>query len=500
MNNINNSRRGFLKTGGALTVGSAVGMSWWPTLAHAATVATSTANDYKALVCIFLEGGNDACGTILPAWSDAESWTRYGLVRGNMAFKKIEDITPRKDAVNNPWPFAGDYPLHPQLNNVSRLFKQGNLAIVANVGNLKKETTRSNLSAPDAALPRLRSHNDQTTVWHHGSDNMAGNGWGGKTAQQAIATLQSLQGGSFVQASDVAQNFRSVVIGNNNAFGIGFLPEDSGAPLGSSTTTAYGMVRNEGVISLLPETDGKTAFDSIPMDVIKKVATGKLKTQRTNLIEQDYATVVGRALDSQTYMSALLGTVNVPSGTTFTDATGKALNTPFDLAEDLRIVAKVIKANIKAQVKGRQVFFVSLGSFDIHTDAGRHATLLNTLDQSLDYFSAAMGADMSKVVAFTASEFGRLLHANGDGFDHGWGGHHFVMGGGVHGGAYYGEVPHYKTSSGAYSHPQMMDDGALIPAISVGAYAGRLLQWFGIPNPSTILPNAAQVGNLSGLF
>jgi uncharacterized protein (DUF1501 family) len=505
MQEINNARRYFLKSGSAVAASSAFGLGWWSALAQAASVAAPTATDYKALVCIYLEGGNDACGTILPPLDDGlGSYDRYVAVRGDKLAIQKATVQAGMSNPDNPWPFIDSYPLHPRLKNVSNLYKNKQLAVVANVGNIRAATARSNVESELKVLARLRSHNDQTNVWLNGRDNMATTGWGGKAVQQAIATFQS---SSSVTSPAATQNFRSIALGNPTAFGTGFVGGDAKAPVGSSTVTAYGMVRGEGVVPLLPDAAEGNAFGVPVNTVVQSLVTGKFKTPRTNLLELDYADTVRRALESRQYMNALLRTVSVPAVALepMKDDKGNVLAfPPAALAEDLRMVANVIKANVKADVKGRQVFYVSLGSFDIHTDGQRQSILMHTLDQSLQYFVNAMGQDINKVVAFTASEFGRLLHGNGDGLDHGWGGHHLVLGGSVKGAQILGNLPDYHVENGQYSNSQMMDDGALIPAVSIDTYASKLLSWLDIKDSATLDTifgaDRAKVGDLSNLL
>jgi uncharacterized protein (DUF1501 family) len=487
MSTTNHSRRHFLKQGGTLSAASAVGAPWLLNFAAAAAEAASAANPtgYKALVCVFLEGGNDACNTILPQFStaaDDPNWGRYNAVRGTLRQAQLPD-GPKANTNDGK-----SYPLHSSLTNVSELIKLGCLAMVANVGNILPVSgtttaqTRDALSKPSAQFPpRLRSHNDQTTAWHNGASNVGANGWGGKSAQL----------GNFDAKDSSANNFRSVVLGNNNAFGVG-----------TGAFHAYGMVRNKGVVKLL-DGQGDTLLGGLPVQRVKDVILGKFKTARTNLIEKDYQSVVATALSSQAYMQGLLS-----AGASVDAEPVPPLNIGgprFPLAEDLQMVAKVIAGQRAAGVNGRQVFYVSLSGFDIHSDGGMHAKLLKQLDESLNYFRNALGKNMADTLLFTASEFGRLLHANGDGADHGWGGHHFVMGGDIKKGVIHGEVPHYLQINGQYTHPYMFDDGALIPSISVGTYAEQLLKWFGVPPErltatdaaTDVLNGAPRVGNLS---
>jgi uncharacterized protein (DUF1501 family) len=485
MSHINTSRRDFLKHSGALSAAGTFGSSLFLNLAAAADAAAADGTGYKALVCIFLEGGNDACNTILPEYDDTESWARYNAVRGSL--RQDKPVTKTSGPYVTTAAGAKTYPLHSSLSNVGAMLNESGskLALVANVGNILSATT----NASTTNLPALlRSHNDQTTVWHDGKNNMATSGWGGRSVQLTSLTSSNAQ----------ANAFRAVVLGNNNVFCYG--------ANSTANVRPYGMVRGQGVIPVLPQKDSLgNVFGSLSVDSVLQVMQGKYTNflrPRTNLIELDYIDLVQRAQASQSYMASLLkneaGVDNTPM------PVGED-GQPYALAQDLRIVAKVIAGQSAAgTTAGRQVFYVSLRGFDIHTDSGAHAKLLTQLDKSLRYFRDALGSNMANVLAFTASEFGRLLHSNGDGCDHGWGGHQIVMGGPVKGGTIYGTVPHYKRGSSGYSDPQMWGDGALVPSISLGSYAASMLRWFGVTSTEMTgaLDSAAMVGDsaLSGML
>jgi uncharacterized protein (DUF1501 family) len=485
MSNINSSRRRFLKHGGAASIASTVSTSWLFNLGNVGQAHAADNEGYRALVCLFLEGGNDACNTILPAAEDTTSWDRYDAVRNKLKQDRrtLSNLGPHALGRSSDGKTDWHYPLHDKLVKVGAMLQEQNspLALVANVGTLAEASTRLNLGK----LPsRLRSHNDQTTTWHNGNSNIAKTGWGGESAE--LTTLSS--------SNPVANNFRCVVMGNYNAFGIG------------DKLRAYGMVRQLGSIPLLPQQDaGKKVFGDLPVATVLKSAQGNYRSAFANLLEKDYATVVRRAQDSSAYVKALLSsTTDIGNLPVSRDNTGAEF--PLDL--DLQMVARVIAGHKRAGTTGRQVFYVSLGGFDIHNDPGVHARLLTQLDESLSHFRNALllGGCFGDVVTFTASEFGRLLHANGDGCDHGWGGHHIVMGGPVQGGRIYGSVPHYgrNADNSAYVDSQMTGDGALIPSISVGSYAAALCKWFGVQDDELgdVLNNAIRVGDsqLTGLL
>jgi uncharacterized protein (DUF1501 family) len=482
------NRRDFLKLGSAGALGVTLSGGWLSAMAQA---AGGNATDYKALVCVFLAGGNDACGTVFPPLTDPDSWVRYNAVRDTS--KSLEN----QIRADTNWPTmegsAGKtYPIHRELKGLAALQKAGKLAMVANVGNLARKTTRSTLQDGTKDLYRLRSHNDQTNVWLHGTDTSAQNGWGGK----AIAQSRSMDlPGQTNQTQAQIQNFRAISINANNSFG-------NGPSQGTATVTAFGLTaspqrdetvqnldpndkdkivryyRAGGLIRLLPGID--VPFPGVSKDAVKALITGQARVQRTNLIERDYAKVVQRAVNSVDFMDGHWAGLNFEQQVNVTQDGPLITN---ELMDQLYTVMRVIKANQAKRVAGRQVFYVSLGGFDLHDSINKQGDLLKQVNDALVRFDTVMGDGMKDVVLFTASEFGRLLHPNGNGTDHAWGGHHFVLTGqGNLAQQFAGQVPSYAmTVPGQYDDPQMMNDGAMIPSVSLVSYADELLKWFGVP-------------------
>lgn len=465
------SRRRFLQQSTALSAASAVGGSWLLNLAAVGEAAAATGGPYKALVCVFLYGGNDACNTVLPL--DEASWAQYDRLRAvppNTEGSTADLRLPREQLRTISAESQGQavtYGLHPNLSRVQSLYQQGKLAVVANVGSLiKAPLTRNDMTQPSNPAsesngqlpPKLRSHNDQQVVWQSGRSNQEDRGWGGRTVDPTAYDFPS-EG-----SQDKANSFSSMYFGDSPVFSYG------------DTTVPYGMTAGgNGVVPLLPGSNGKLyggAATSFLTGLIKGTAGGT----RSNLIEQDYIQLTSRALDAEAYMTSKLS--GLPLNTVPVPANNY-------LASQLKMVARVVKAH--ANRNGRQVFFVSIGGFDTHDNqraADReigHDQLMRQVDEALGYFADVLGTDIDKVTTFTASDFGRLLSSNGDGTDHAWGGHHFVMGGAVDGGKVFGRMPSYARTTGgtSYVDQQMTEDGAMIPVVSVGSYGATLARWFG---------------------
>ncbi len=463
------SRRRFLQQSGALSAAGAVGGSWLMNLAALGDAAAATGGPYKALVCVFLYGGNDACNTVLPL--DAESWARYDALRSVPpgATGAVADLRLNKDALLRINAQVGgqtvQYGLHNNLTQVHSLYNQGKLAVVANVGTMTKGpvkrsdmggiATESNGGLP----PKLRSHNDQQEIWQSGRSNLDPIGWGGRVSDPAAFAFTA------DGTSDKANSFRSVYLGDTPTFSVG------------NTTVPYGLTfTNNGVVPLLPKAQGKL-YNGVSTTMLTNLIKGTAGGTRTNLLEKDYIKLTTRAMDAEGYMTQKLSAIPL-------DGTPVPANNY--LANQLKMVARVIKAH--ASRSGRQVFFVSIGGFDTHDNQrpsvqnpdNNHDGLLKRVDEALGYFATVLGSDMDKVTTFTASDFGRLLNSNGDGTDHAWGGHHFVMGGAVKGGQVYGRMPSYARSGSSYVDPQMTEDGAMIPVVSVGSYGATMARWFGM--------------------
>lgn len=443
------SRRAFLKRSAALGLAGSA-MPFVTSLAAIGEAAAAVTSDYKALVCVFLYGGNDYANTLPPY--DQASYALYQAARSNIA---LDRAALAATVLNPVTALAGgrQYALAPTLSPLLPLFNAGKMAVALNVGTLVQPTTKAQYSANSVPLPpKLFSHNDQQSYWQASNPEGATSGWGGRI-------------GDLFQSGNGSATLTCINATGNAVF------------LTGKTAIQY-AVGTGGPIALL--NNASTVFGST-------TAASTLRTlmsaSQTNVLQNEHAKISKRALDTYTQVNTALGsapTANFP-----------LFPTPNSLADQLKIVARLISVSSQLGAR-RQVFFVSLGGWDMH-DAlvANHPTQTGLLANAMRAFydtTVAMGV-ADKVTTFTASDFGRTLVSNSDGSDHGWGSMHFVMGDAVRGQRFYGTPPAIGNGT--------VDDvgqGRLLPTMAVDQYASTLASWFGVSatDMRTVLPN---IGN-----
>ena len=444
---INASRRAFLQRASALSLaGSAA--PWAINLAAMGEAAAAgTPADYKALVCVFLYGGNDYGNTLVPY--DTPSYNLYQGMRPTLAYSQAA-LAPTVLAPTIALPGARQYALAPELAPLLPLFTANRMGVMLNVGTLIQPTTKAQYTNGSVPLPpKLFSHNDQQSVWQSQAPEGAASGWGGR------------MGDLFVAGNGNA-TFTCVNVSGNAVY------------LSGNTAVQYQV-----------STTGPVAFAGIAAPLFGSAACSTalqslVTAPRTHLFEAEYARVAKRSIDAGAVLTSAL-------------AGAPAITTPFPagnaLADQLKFVARMISTATTTNTK-RQVFFVSIGGFDTHDGlAAIHPGLLTTVSTALAAFYQAtveLGV-ASQVTTFTASDFGRTLTAD-DGSDHGWGSMHFMLGGAVAGGRYYGTAP--VVANGG---PDDVGQGRLLPSTGVDQYAATLGKWFGISDTDllTVLPNLA---------
>lgn len=463
-------RREFLRK----SLGAALGgVSLYSALGNLKLMAAATSNysfsDYKALVCVFLYGGNDSLNMIVPY--DATHYAQYRSLRSQIA---LAQSTVQANALNATPSDGGQYGAHPALGDqtaaggnagLRALFNAGKAAIVVNVGTLIQPITGAQFRAGSVPVPpSLFSHADQQPQWQTARpDDLTAGGWGGRVAD----LLASANTGSLPMV---------VSTSNNNVFERG------------NTVSPYCV--DPGGVSQMSYLGGGEAWIATGNDPDSAAAYKALIAQGTqaHVLERAFADKSRLAVANADLLIAALNPVPpLP-----------ALRTTFpasDLGQQLQMVAQMIRVRATLGMS-RQVFFVSAGNYDTHSDQlSNQQDNLSELSQALSAFysaTAELGV-ANGVTAFTASDFGRSFTSNSTGTDHGWGGHHFVVGGAVHGGSFYGTMPSLalNTNQNPNANPDDTGYGQIVPTTSVDQYAATLASWFGVgaSDLATIFPN-----------
>jgi len=440
---IDGNRRQFLQTASALSVlGGATPLAL--NLAGiGAAAAQGAPEDYRALVCVFLFGGNDQTNTVIPF--DPAEFNAYTAARASIARTAVEITSLGAVAAQGGRSFA----LPNELSPFVSLYGSGKLAIVGNVGPLITPTTKTQFQNAAVPLPpKLFSHNDQQSVWQSSGAEGATSGWGGRMAD-------------LVFSSNANQTFTAISVAGSAVY------------LSGRTVLQY-QVGTSGSVAISGLT-GSLFGSTTGNQVLQQLITAA----RSGMFENEYDRVTARSIAANTALSSALA--GAPAITT-------VFPTGNSLADQLKIVARTISARQALGAK-RQVFFVSLGGFDTHDfqlrdQPGLHATLAAAIDA---FYQATVELGVANLVTtFTASDFGRTLNSNGDGSDHGWGSHHFVVGGAVKGGSVYGAFPTIALGTN-----EDVGSGRLLPSTSVDQYAATLGKWFGVSdtNMATVVPN-----------
>ncbi|MEE9412764.1 MAG: DUF1501 domain-containing protein [Methylococcales bacterium] len=442
MNNKTNlSRRSFLKHASVVPF-----LKYSPLLASSSAFANiCNANNQKSLVCVFLLGGADSFNFVVPGGS---KYNDYLATRGHLAVSS-DQLLASTDRVQGSFGFNN---LLPGLHD---LYENDQLAIISNVGNLIKPTTQADFAASTALPQSLFAHDAQQKLWQTASGHLAESlGWGGSIAEQ-------------VANCNASSNISTSI------------------SIDGSNTWLTNL--QESYVTLSPNASIARMKGHNPTSNIRQTLENLLADAKENAespFKQEIAHGITRAKDTADNLADAIN-----------DHPVNEMSSSGKLGKQLHMVARMISTREQLNM-GRQVFFVGLGGWDTHTNQNvRLVPLLTELNAALSSFQSAINSmgKADSVTTFTASDFGRTLTSNGDGTDHGWGGHALVMGGSVKGGQIYGSLPSFSSTNNPddAGHNNNNFAGRIIPKLSVAQYAATLATWMGVTEPErdAMLPN-----------
>lgn len=442
-NTINNSRRSFLKRASVIPF-----LKYSPLLTSASALSGTAhaATNPKSLVCVFLLGGADSFNFVVPGGSQ---YNDYLATRGSLA-------VPNSQLLSSTDAALGSFGFNNLLPGLHDLYENDQLAVIGNVGNLVRPTSQSDFASSNNLPQSLFAHDAQQKLWQTGSGNLADSlGWGGSIAER------------IAQNNNESSVATSISIAGSNTW----LSNLQESYINLNSNASIERMRGNN-----PSSSTKAILETL---------LNQSKNKTGSPFEQQMAHGITRADDTVNSLADAL-----------TDHPVSAMPSSGDLQSQLHLVARMISAREQLNME-RQVFFVGLGGWDTHSNQNiRLVPLLTELNEALTNFQTAITAmgKADSVTTFTASDFGRTLTSNGDGTDHGWGGHAFVMGGAVEGGKIYGDFPSFTSSN----NPDDAGDnnnfaGRIIPKLSVAQYGATLANWMGVSDTErdAMLPNLA---------
>lgn len=442
-----NSRRHFLKNSLA-SLGVASGFA--TNLASFNAFAANTSG-YKALVCVFLRGGMDGHDLMIPL--DISSWNKFESIRENIL--RVYDgspagLSPRRrrnlltlnsGSGNGRIADGREFAFSAEMSELRNLYTSNKLAVVGNVGPLLAPITRSEFEKGDSAVPpRLFSHNDQQSIWEAGQPEGARSGWGGRFGD----IMQAANANATAAFTTISTSGHSVFVNGARVAGFGLTPSG-----GNNLSGMYGDLRSE-------------KFEAAYLKSLRGINKSRSHLIRNDIMDMTNSALINNAIVSEAFSNSAGTSVAFPDS---------------NLGAQLQVVARMI-ANREMFGMRRQIFMVSDGGFDTHSDQAVTLGLKQMqLSQALNAFyneTVSMGLQDS-ITTFTASDFGRSLTPNTAGTDHGWGSHHVVLGGAINGGQILGNIPEAEVG-----HDFEVGRGRLIPQLSVEQYAYPMARWFGL--------------------
>ena len=469
MKHTNHARRHFLQATSGLAAAAAgpmgtrfstpfaMSLAGLGAMAAQSSSAADTSGPYKALVCLFLAGGNDSANWLVP--TDATGYAEYANTRRELAWPAAR-LLP----ISSGGQGAGrSFGMPQELQPLRDLYEAGRMAWVANVGPLERPITKAEYLAGKGVPAKLFSHNDQASNWQSLSPEGALSGWGGRM-------------GDLLMSANQYPVFTAVSAAGNAVF-----------------------LTGSQVVQYQVNSTGPVRVNALEASYLHGSATAAAALRQvvaapgSNDYQSEYARTTQRSLNTTALLQSAMASTPVPAlpTTVISLPNGGTLNlSQENLAQQLRVVAQMVAAAPRLGMR-RQVFMVSMGGFDTHANQMRDQPLLMArVAHAVNWFMAALAGQglQNNVTLFSASDFGRTLTGNGQGSDHGWGAHHFVVGGAVRGRQIYGRVP-----SLALGTVDEVGSGRLLPSTGVTPYAATLGGWMGISSAETalMLPNAS---------
>ncbi len=444
------SRRNFLGTASCAALGSTTFLSSVLNLGLANSLAAMSMpsganNDYKALVCILLSGGNDSFNMLVPR--TGTHYNEYAATRSNLALTQ-GNLLPINFTDNNGKQFG----VHPSMPEIQTLFNSNKLSFISNIGTLVEPTTKAQYLGNNVTLPvGLFSHADQIQQWQTSiPQTRESKGWGGRMAD-------------ILQAGNANQNISmNISLSGSNIFQVG------------NSATEYAIRASAGGSVGIRAYEGTSALDI----ALANGAQSLLNQQYQDIFKGTFANKITEAQSNhQEFSTAISGAPMLT--TSFSDN---------DLSANMELIAKTIAVRSTLNMS-RQTFFINFGGWDHHDNVlENQAAMLGVLSKAMSEFQTAMEelGLSDAVTTFTMSDFGRTLTSNGNGTDHAWGGNVMVMGGDVNGGQIFGEYPSLALGSN-----DDVGGAVLLPSISTDEYFAEISQWFGVSNGdlSYVLPN-----------
>ena len=484
------NRRTFLRNASGFALGASAASALFDLRLMQTALAQSGGAypDYKALVCVFLAGGNDGNNLVIPF--DTDRYSAYSTVRGP-GLALFRDAAGAAASGTNGNTFYGlplstsrtggeEAAVHSSMPEMQTLFNAGKVAFVRNVGVLTEPLTRSEYRAGKKKKPpQLFSHSDQVTQWQTAlPDLISRNGWGGRLMDRVRLDFAQ-------QNLSPGQISMSVSIAGTNTWEVGeVVNQFKITSSGASTFRDYTGTR-------------KTLMDQILRDP-SQGGDAALNAARSNFGMLDFRDINERSLLNGSALTA--GLASLPAAVT------TAINTAFagnntGLAQQLKMVARIIAARNTLGMR-RQIFFCSIGGFDTHgLQPAAHASLLSEVSRGIKALYDATNDPAlnvaDKVTSFTAADFGRTFKTNGQGTDHAWGNNHLVAGGAVQGGKLYGSFPTFQLGGPNGTDSGSGATGRWIPTTSVDEYSACLARWFGVEESALdiIFPNLKRFPN-----